>query len=504
MGVDFAPTEGADAATPSASAQAARELPLCVDLDGTLVRGDTLHEQFLRALLRRPLAALAVLFALARGKAALKRRLSEISPPAAERLLYQPDLLEYLRREKQRGRTLVLATAADAHVAEAVAAHLDIFDRVNGSDGVSNLKGAAKAERLVALYGRDGFAYAGNSRADVTVWRQAGEVILVNVPPALDAQMSSAGKVSHRFGAPKAPSRLRSLIRAARVYQWVKNALVFVPMLLGHAMFRPGVLRASLLVFVAFSVTASAVYIINDLFDLDADRAHPRKRRRPFASGDLPLTYGLLGPVLLVSGPLLAWAAVSFQTFLMLLVYIAVTSGYSSYLKKRPLVDVFTLAGLYSIRVLAGGVGARVHMSIWLLGFSLFVFLSLAFLKRTAELRAARGDNGKADVGRGYRLADAELLQIMGVASAFTATMVLSLYLASDTARAQYLAPTWLWLVVPLQLFAVCRLWLSAARGYMTDDPIVYALKDRVCWLVFACVAVVFVLATRGPELSWL
>jgi 4-hydroxybenzoate polyprenyltransferase len=187
----------------------------------------------------------------------------------------------------------------------------------------------------------------------------------------------------------------------------------------------------------------------------------------------------------------------------MLLVYVAVTSAYSVYLKKRPLVDVFTLAGLYSIRVLTGGVATHIHVSIWLLGFSLFVFLSLAFLKRTSELKAARAESARTNVRRGYRFQDVELLQIMGVTSAFTASMVLSLYLSNPVAREQYLAPIWLWLVVPLVLFALCRLWLSASRGYMTDDPIVYALKDRVCWLVFGCVAVVFMLATRGPDVRW-
>ena len=478
--------------------EGAPRLPLCVDLDGTLIRGDTLHEQLLRALIDRPIAALALPFVLLRGKAAFKRRLAEIAPIAAQSLPYQADLLEYLRSERDQGRTLVLATAADRSIAEAVAAHLGIFDRAVGSDGVSNLKGATKAERLTALYGAGGFAYAGNSRADVPIWQKAGEVLLVNVPRSLDAEMATVVPAALRFGR-AAPSPLRSLVKAMRVYQWVKNVLVFVPMLLAHALLRPGVVGASVLAFLAFSLTASGIYIVNDLLDLESDRAHPRKRRRPFASGDLPLTYGAAGPALVALGLGLAWTAVSYETCVMLLGYLVVTTAYSTYLKRQPLIDVFTLAGLYSLRVLTGGVATGIHVSVWLLGFSSFVFLSLALLKRVSELKAAA-----VNLRRGYQLADLDLLQTMGVGSAFTASVVLSLYLNTDAARALYAAPAWLWLIVPLQLFAQCRLWLSAGRGYMTDDPIVYALKDRVCWLVFACVGVIFMLATKGPHLSWL
>jgi len=480
----------------------ADRLPLCVDLDGTLVRTDTLHEQFLQALVHRPLAALLVVAVLLRGKAAFKRALSQLSPIQPDSLPYQTDLVEFLRAEKASGRTLVLATASDRGVAEPIAAHLGIFDQTLGSDGVHNLKGRAKAERLSELFGRGQFSYAGNSHADVPVWKDAGEVILVNAPRSIDAEMARAGAVAHRFGT-KRSSKLRLLLRATRVYQWVKNVLVFIPLLLAHV-FATDALFAAAAMFVAFSMTASAIYIVNDLLDLAADRSHPRKQKRPFASGDLQLSYGVLGPVLLVAGLALAWFAISVHAFLMLLIYVFVTTAYSVYLKTKPLVDVFTLAGLYSIRILAGGVATRIHVTIWLLGFSLFVFLSLAFLKRSSELTVAAAEGRTASGRRAYRPWDENLLRTMGIASAFTASLSLSLYLGSDVARQHYLAPIWLWLVVPLVLFALGRLWLSGTRGYMTDDPIVYACKDRVCWIVFACVAIVFVLAMRGPDLTFL
>jgi 4-hydroxybenzoate polyprenyltransferase/phosphoserine phosphatase len=479
------------------------ELPLCVDLDGTLVRTDTLHEQYLTALLRRPFAALlTVVVLLLRGKAAFKQAVGRLGPLPPESLPYQMDLLEFLRQEKARGRTLVLATASDRSIAEPIAAHLGIFDHTIASDGVVNLKGSTKAEHLAARFGRGKFSYAGNSRADVPVWKEAGQAILVNTPSSITAAQTRSGNVTHHFGNTRS-SKLKLLIRAMRVYQWVKNVLVFIPLLLAHV-FRTDTLISSVSIFFAFSMTASAIYIINDLLDLAADRGHPRKKKRPFASGDLQLHYGVLGPLLLVIGLGFAWVGISFHAFLLLVVYVTVTTAYSAYLKTKPLVDVFTLAGLYSIRLLTGGVATRIHVSIWLLGFSMFVFLSLAFLKRASELTVASAE-GRTSIGRrAYRQWDADPLRSMGIASAFTASLTLSLYLASDVARQHYAAPGWLWLVVPLVLFAQCRLWLSGTRGYMTDDPIVYACKDRVCWIVVACVAVVFLLAMRGPDLSFL
>jgi 4-hydroxybenzoate polyprenyltransferase/phosphoserine phosphatase len=483
----------------------ADRLPLCVDLDGTLVRTDTLHEQYLHALVRHPLAALMLVLQLVRGKAAFKRALSRLCPLDPEALPYQADLVEFLRQEKARGRKLVLATASDREVAEAIAAHLGLFDEVIGSDGAVNLKGRAKADRLVAQYGRGKFSYAGNSRADVPVWSEAGEVILVNTPSSIDAELARSGEVAYRFGSTRssAKARLKLLLRAMRVYQWVKNVLVFIPMMLAHV-FGFDVIVAALSMFAAFSMTASGIYILNDLLDLAADRAHPRKQKRPFASGDLQLSYGALGPLLLTAGLAFSWIGISFYAFLLLLIYVIVTTAYSTYLKTKPLVDVFTLAGLYTIRMLAGGVATRIHVSVWLLGFSLFVFLSLAFLKRASELTVASAEGRRTNHRRAYRPWDEGVLRSMGITSAFTSALALSLYLSSDAARQHYLAPSWLWLVVPLVLFAQCRLWLSGTRGYMTDDPIVYACKDRVCWIVFACVAVVFVLAMRGPELTFL
>lgn len=475
------------------------KLPLCVDLDGTLVRTDTLHEQLLLGLTSRPFAMLGLPLSLLRGRAVFKKTLGSLCAIKPAALPYTADFLAYLHHEKASGRKLVLATAADSTIAQAVAQHVGVFDEVLASDGQLNLKGPNKAKVLTERYGPRGFAYAGNSTADIPVWEAAGESIFVNVPRSLDAQVAPTRPPSGRFGG-VARGKLRSIIKGIRVYQWVKNILVFAPMVLAHSFTDQATVLASVLVFIAFSLTASGIYVINDLTDLESDRAHPRKSKRPLASGDLPLSYGLLGPVLVLAG-LTVSSLISWPALAMLLVYITVTTAYSTGLKTKPLVDVFILAILYTLRLFTGGVATQTKVSVWLLAFSSFLFLSLAFLKRTSELSAAQA-SGKANSRRGYRFEDIAVLQMMGVGAAFISSMVLSLYVSTDIARSQYHEPKWLWLVVPLQLFAQCRLWLASARGQMTDDPIVFAAKDWVCWIVIGLSALVFVAATYGPVLD--
>ena len=478
-------------------------LPLCVDLDGTLVRSDTLHEQLVRAVLARPWALPGLGLSLLSGRAAFKRKVSTLGQLDPARLPYHEGLVAWLREEKARGRTLVLATAADESVAASIAAHLGIFDAVVSSNGSHNLKGEHKAERLAERYGKGGFAYAGNSTADIPVWQHSGQRILVNTSRRLDADVARTMEVERRFER-GGRGLVRSLIKAIRAYQWVKNLLVFLPLLLAHRISDRAALLASLLTFFAFSLTASSIYLVNDLTDLDSDREHPRKRARPFASGDLPLSYGFLGPALMIAGLTLAAVFVSIPTLVMLVIYVVVTTAYSSVLKTKPLIDVFTLAGLYTIRLLTGGIAAQIHVSIWLLGFSMFAFLSLAFLKRSSELTAAVREALKVNARRGYRPEDHGLLQVMGVAAAFLAALILALYLSSPEARAQYRSPMWLWLSVPIVLFAQCRLWLSSARGEMTDDPIVYAVKDPASWIAILCLVIVFALATLAPAPTWM
>lgn len=474
---------------------------LCVDLDGTLVQTDMMLETALSALKRNPLRLLKLPYWMFRGRAHVKRelaRLSEIDPAI---LPYFDPLLDYLREQRERGRRLVLVTASDGEVASNVADHLGLFDEIMASDGTRNLKGSAKAKALLDRFAGEEFAYAGNSRADIAVWREARAGVLVGVTRAVAEEARGVTPIETEFR--QEGSHAKALAGALRPYQWAKNLLVFLPLVTGHALPDQGSLLAACVMFGAFCAAASGAYVINDILDLEADRRHPRKRNRPFASGTLPLAYGLLGPALLALGLILgAW--LSRETMLVLLLYVGLSTAYSTWLKNQPLVDVFLLATLYSLRIFGGGVAAGVPVSIWLLGFSSFLFLSLAILKRISELDDLERRNVESAARRGYDVTDTQILQTMGVSSGFVSCVVLSLYVESDVAGAEYATPWALWGLVPLMLFWLCRMYLSTTRGYMHDDPIVYAAKDWVSWLVVAAGGAVYTVASLGVPVAWM
>lgn len=469
------------------------QLPLCVDLDGTLLLGDSLHESTINAV-RADWRSLFNLPAwLIAGKAIFKRRVSEVAPIDPAELTYNEPFLEWLRSQQTAGRTLVLATAADRLIADRVAAHLGVFESVIASDGTNNLKGSNKADRLCERFGHRGFAYAGNDSADLAVWSSAGAAVVVNADPGVARRARAATTVEREFPRPR--GQLAALLRAMRPHQWVKNLLCFVSPLAGHMLFNGDALGRVTAMLVAFSLTASGIYLLNDIADLSADRRHPRKRLRPFASGALPISVGLAAaPLLLLTGfaigLVLGWGSA-----FVLVAYALASVGYSAGMKRLPLVDVFMLAGLYTLRIVAGAVAAGAGSSNWLLSTSAFFFLGLAFLKRYVELdRVASSANSR----RGYVPQDVGMIQTMGIASSFTSCLVLALYISSNPALHYYRQPDLLWGVVALAAFWSCRLWLSAGRGYVHDDPIVYAARDWVSWCVVACSVLVAIAATFG------
>jgi 4-hydroxybenzoate polyprenyltransferase len=451
-------------------------LPLCVDLDGTLVRSDTLLESIASG--ARNWRIWRALFGVfTKSRATVKREIAEIEPIDAASLPYNDELITYLRNEKARGRKLILATAADKKTADAVNAHVQIFDSVLASDGVLNLKGKQKATVLVELFGERGFVYAGNHRSDLSVWRHAQRAIIVNANRSVAADAAKVADVEWQVNEAGLP--LSAILRALRPHQWVKNLLILVPLATAHALNDAAAWISAGWTFVAFCSTASAIYVINDLSDLKADRHHARKRHRPFASGVLSLPFGLvMASVLLILGVCFAMLS---GTIVLVLLYAVTSLSYSLWLKEFPLVDVFVLAGLYTLRLFAGGEATGHPVSLWLLGFSSFFFLSLALVKRVSEtMTQPRGRIAR----RGYEAGDAPILQLMGIASAFTAIVILALFVQDEATSRLYSSPAVLWCIVPLILFWLCRIWLSTARGYMHDDPIVYAAKDWVSWLV--------------------
>jgi len=453
--------------------------PLVVDLDGSLIHTDTLVESLV-ASLAHPVKSLRALFALRRGKAALKAALAEIAAPDPALLPYNRELVDFLRGEQQRGRPLILATAADRRIAVAVAQHLDLFDLVLASDGIVNLGGATKLAAVKqALDGRD-FCYVGDERRDLAVWRGAASAVTVELSPGLEREVAKLVPVERSFR--RGTSRPRALLRAMRPHQWIKNVLVFVPIVTARAVWDWAGWIDAALMFAAFCLTASGIYLINDLCDLAADRQHPEKRHRPLASGTLPLRVGLAAaPLLILAGAAISAAA---GTLPVLAIYAAMSIAYSLYFKAQALVDVFLLAGLYSIRLIGGGVATGYQVTLWLLAFSSFLFLGLAMVKRVAELKSLVARDEATMAGRGYSIADLPILEAMGVATSFVTSLVLALYVQNELVSSGGRYPTLAWAIVPLILFWQCRIWLVTARGGMHHDPIVYAARDWVSWLV--------------------
>ncbi|MBL8705859.1 MAG: UbiA family prenyltransferase [Rhodospirillales bacterium] len=479
-------------AGPGAAAGAAG-LPLCVDLDGTLIRSDTLVEGIGHLLGDwRSWPGLALAFS--RGKAGLKQHVAAAAGIDAALLPYDERVIALIRDARTAGREVALVTAADRRIADAVATHLGLFDVVLASDGATNLKGNAKGAALVARYGAKGFAYAGNDGSDLAVWRHAGAAVVVNAPSTLAEQVRRDLPVEAVL--PRAGGTTRALVKALRPYQWVKNLLIFVPLVTAHALADLVAWRQAFLAMLAFSLVASSIYIVNDISDLDSDRRHARKRRRPFASGAAPIHAAFaLAPALGLAGLALGIAA---GILPVLLLYAVISVSYSMRLKQLPLVDMFILATLYTIRLYAGGEATGYHVSLWLLAFSSFLFLSLAAVKRAAEILplAKQGGGGPSSLSRrGYTAEDGPFILVMGVASSFVATLVLALFVQSDWSKGPEWSGQFMYFLVPLLLFWQCRLWLATTRGHMDDDPILYAARDWVSQAIAVCMFAVFVVA---------
>ena len=470
--------------------------PLVVDLDGTLIRTDLLVESASQFLIQHPFQCFKPLLWLLRGKAVLKTELAHRVQLDASALPYNTDLLDWLRAEKQSGRRLVLATASHRVLAEQVAQHLHLFDEVLATEGDTNLKSTAKANALVARFGESGFDYVGNDWPDLQVWAKAHTAHVVDASASLLSRAQAQGHVGQVFDSGLPPS-WQSMLKAMRLHQWMKNLLVFVPLMAAHQYADAPRDVLALMAFVVFSLTASSVYLLNDLVDVQDDRHHARKRHRPFASGALSLVTGwMVWPLLLLVAVVLSALFMPVLFSVSLGVYFVLTVAYSLHLKQLAVVDVLTLAALYTLRIIAGAAAIDVAVSFWLLLFSMFIFLSLALIKRYSELKVAR-EAGKTGAlrGRGYEPDDLELVSSLGGSAGFIAVLVLALYIQDGQAAHLYATPQLIWLACPVMLFWISRAWLIAHRGRMHDDPIVFALKDKVSWGVGAFMVAVLALA---------
>lgn len=450
--------------------------PLCVDLDGTLIRSDLLVESALALLAKQPLAIFWMIGWLLRGKAHLKKQIGlrvDIDPAG---LPYNQELLTWLGTQRA-SRLIVLCTASDVKLAAPVAAHAGVFDDVIASNGDVNLSGSQKAQALVARFGEKSFDYIGNAPVDLAVWKHANAALVVEQGHALSKAAERVTTVERRFEVPR--GGVRAWAKALRLHQWIKNVLVFLPLLAAHRILDVSADAATLLAFLCFGLCASSVYLTNDLLDLPSDRQHHRKRHRPFAAGTLPL---VLGPVLAVVLLLVGFGLsllVSRQFTAVLFGYYVLTTAYSFKLKRIMMLDVVVLATLYTSRILAGTAAIHTKPSFWLLAFSMFIFLSLAMVKRYVELLALQKSGKVTASGRGYDVDDIPLIQSLGASSGYLAVLVLALYVDSTASMSLYRHPHYLWMLCPILLYWISRTWAIAHRGVMHDDPVVFAVMDK-------------------------
>jgi 4-hydroxybenzoate polyprenyltransferase len=471
---------------------------LFVDLDGTLINTDLLLESFYRLLATNFLYLFVIPFWLLKGKANLKYQIASRVAMRTDLLPYNRKLISYLETEKGLGRSLVLISASTQSLVSDVAACVGLFDQAIGSSERENLKGSTKLEKIQQLCAGSPFDYAANARPDLKIWEQADRGIIVNGSRAL---LADAGKLTEVAAVINSgDGQFKPFLRALRIHQWAKNLLLFLPLLLSHQLDNIELILLSLAGFLSFSLCASSVYLLNDLLDLEHDRQHATKCTRPFAAGDLSLQVGLIATPSLLGLALLVATLLPWQFSVVLLGYYSLTVFYSFYLKAFAIVDVLLLACLYTVRIIAGAAAISTVPTFWLLAFSMFMFMSLAIVKRVTELGNLRNNNEQQAQGRGYKAGDLESLTMLGSASGFMAVLVFALYINSEETRALYGTPEILWFICPLLLYLVSRIWLLTNRGQLHEDPVVFFITDHNSQVVVALSGLLVWFATG----SWL
>jgi 4-hydroxybenzoate polyprenyltransferase len=473
----------------------AARIPLIVDLDGTLVATDTLWELIAAFLKTNPLHLFSLLVWVFSGKAHFKQKLASAASLDVTTLPFRPECLEWLKSERQSGREIFLATGADSKTAFAVASHLALFDGVIASDGQTNATGARKAELISMSLGDRPFEYAGNAKIDLEVWRKSLSAIVVAPDRGVISALSRENiPVTQHFAAPS--PTLRIWLKALRVHQWVKNLLIFTPLLTSHRIFDlAGMLHAAC-GFVIFSLVASSTYLINDLLDLSADRQHLTKSKRPLAAGLISIPQAIAAAALLLCTAGVLSILLPAPAALLVFGYSAATIFYSACLKKLLVADVVALALFYTARLLYGGLATGIEISIWTLAFCAFAFFSLAAAKRINDLAKATLHSSERLRNRAYQSQDLNALVALAAATSNIAVLVLILYINSQQGERLYRHPQFLWtMCVPLAYW-FSRIIMLANRGQLADDPILFATKDRTTYVVLALMAAIAVAAT--------
>jgi 4-hydroxybenzoate polyprenyltransferase len=477
--------------------QSVDSVPLVVDLDGTLIKVDSLHEAFIQLVSKQPLNALRGLLMLmqgarSQGRAAFKANIANYILPDAKTIPINNSVLAAIRQARLEGRKVYLATAADKRVAEEIASSIGEFDGVFASENGINLKGKAKADHLIATFGEQGFDYIGNAAVDIPIWRAARRALISGASPRLIKRLN--GELPDLATLDSREFQIQPYFFALRPHQWLKNSLLALPALAGHD-FNITTFITIMIAFLSFSLGASGIYLINDMFDLPHDRAHPEKRHRPLAAGTLPLSHAVALFCLLIALSVAMALTLPWMFLLILAGYFSLSMSYSLYLKRKLMIDVVALAALYGIRVVAGGVAIGISLSDWLIGFCFFIFLSLALVKRTTEMMTMSESSVGNIKGRGYRREDLPIINALTAASGFVAVLVLALYINSPDVKSLYRRPDLLWGICMILTYWLGRVYFLTGRGEMRQDPVIFAATDWVSLLTGALVAAIFLLA---------
>lgn len=469
-----------------------RPLPIVTDLDGTLINTDILLESFLKLIKKNPLSIFKIIFWVFKGKSYLKDRIAKEVDIDVSILPYNLDLLNYLKSQKG-SRKLILASASNEKFVGKIAEFLGIFDHFIGSDENNNFSGHKKAQKLKALLGSDNYIYAGNSSDDLPIWNRCKNAIIVNLPRSIKNKLNQ-NSIDISSELSKEKTNFITLIECLRIYQWTKNLLIFVPLLFAQQFVDSNIFFNSLIAFIVFGMCASSIYILNDLLDIEDDRRHRTKKNRPIPSGKISLVHSLfLVPILLVISFYISTRFLPTEFNIILLAYLFMTVTYSFYLKSKILIDVLILACLYTLRIMAGTAAINESYSFWLITFSIFVFFSLALIKRCSELLLAKQANSLTISFRDYQPNDIDLLLPLGASSGLISVLILALFIDSDQIAQKYTSPELLWFLIPITIYWLTRAWMITHRGKMDDDPIVFAIKDKTSICVgIAVLAIVF------------
>lgn len=478
---------GGDIQTPRSSA-------LCVDLDGTLIASDVSIEQIVTLARTQPWRLLKLPLWLAKGAAYAKSALGDRVTLDPSSLPYRPEVLALIQQARAEGRPVLLVSASDERAVKQIADHLGCFDGAVGSTAAFNAAGANKVKAIRDILGDRPWDYVGDAHVDGEVWREASGTLLVGSKRSARRAAEAAGHPVQKIKTRE--QTWRDWLALMRPQQWTKNFLVFLPLLASHRFGAESWLGAAI-AFMAFSLCASGVYVLNDLLDMPADRLHSRKKKRPLARGIITARQALVAaPLLMILGLGVGLLTQSPRFEIVLIAYLGLTTMYSVYLKRKLAIDAISLAMLYSLRVLGGGEATGAVASPWLLAFTMFLFVSLAFGKRYSELHELVSEGKLGAQGRGYRIDDMDLIRSFGTTSGYLSVLVFALYTANPSVAQHYSHPWRLWLICPIILYWLTRVWFTAHRGGLQQDPLQYAVRDRVSWLCMALAGIVFIAAT--------